>query len=110
MATDTRSSGGENPECKYNEEVILNRLDKVGTKLDQVDSKVCQVGSRVDDVDMRLDKSIEECRKMARDIKEMKEEKAASGDWTSVKIKGKNLNVLSVGQFIWDAARWFFKS
>lgn len=99
----TGSFGGEKPDCKYNEEPILNRIEEVGTKLEQV-------GARVDDVDMRLHRSIEECRKMAQDIKAIKDEKAASDDWTSVKIKGKHLNLLSVGQFLWGAARWFFKS
>lgn len=95
--------------CKYNEQTILSALDKISENVETVDTKVEGVTSDVNNMKTQLQKSIEDCAQLAQDVAQIKKREEGSGDWTAIRIRGKNLNWLSVGSAVWELLKGLFK-
>ncbi|KAK1694264.1 hypothetical protein QYE76_010961 [Lolium multiflorum] len=95
--------------CKYNEQTVLSALDKISEKVETVDTKVEGVTGDVSAMKTQLQKSIEDCAQLAKDVAQIKKREEGSGDWTAFRIRGKNLNWLSVGSAVWELLKGLFK-
>lgn len=104
-----RTSEDEKPDARTFEKDVLDRLDTIDSKVGNVDEKVDSIHSKMDGMDVKINDAISNCANLSNEVELLKGKQQESGDWTSFRIKGKNLNWLSVGSALWELVKAFFK-